>query len=380
MAKKKPEEAKKATTFEELRKILSEKSEEDTVLMTGESEAIDVDSFPTGIATLDKAFGCAGIPIGRIIEFFGAESSGKTTTALAIIAACQNHYFKDKERNGRVLFIDAEHALDPDWAKKVGVNIKELMILQPTHAEETFDMIKAAAESGYVDMIVIDSVAAMAPKSQIMGSAEDQGMAELARVMSRGINTTKGTLNSNKVTALFINQIREKVGVMFGNNEVTPGGRALKFYATIRMQIFKGEAIKEGDEVIGFSPKVKILKNKVAKPFTVAEYDITFGHAKRPVCGVDKYSSILNMAGEYKIINVKGSFYSISDSVDSKVYAGLKLGAGRSAAISSLTSQPEVYKFIVDKVYEAMDSDRVSLSGSDSADIVTVDDVVDEEI
>lgn len=380
MAKKTAEDSAKATTFEQLRKILAAKSEDDTVLMTGESESIDVDAFPTGIVTLDKAFGCLGLPIGRIIEFFGSESSGKTTTALAMIAACQNHYFKDKNRNGRVLFIDAEHALDPDWARKVGVNIKELLILQPTHAEETFEMIKAATTSDYVDMIVIDSVAALAPKSQVMGSVEDQGMAELARVMSRGINAIKGLLNAHKVTALFINQIREKVGVVFGNNEVTPGGRALKFYATIRMQISKGSAIKEGEEVVGFSPKVKIIKNKVARPFTEAEYDITFGHSKRPVFGVDKYSSVLNMAGHYNIINVRGSHYSISDTVDDKVYSGLKLGAGRAAAINSLISQPEVYRFISEKVYAAMGAESGPvLSGSDSAEITSIEDVDDSE-
>lgn len=297
-----------------------------------------------------------------------------------MIAACQNHYFKDKGRNGRVLFIDAEHALDPDWARKVGVNIKELLILQPTHAEETFEMIKAATTSDYVDMIVIDSVAALAPKSQVMGSVEDQGMAELARVMSRGINAIKGLLNAHKVTALFINQIREKVGVVFGNNEVTPGGRALKFYATIRMQISKGSAIKEGEEVVGFSPKVKIIKNKVARPFTEAEYDITFGHSKRPVFGVDKYSSVLNMAGHYNIISVRGSYYSISDTFDDKVYSGLKLGAGRAAAINSLISQPEVYRFISEKVYAAMGAESGPvLSGSDSAEITTVEDVDDSD-
>ena len=382
MAKKPKTTDDKPESFQAFINSLKSKYKDDGIVTVGNDESINVEVFPTNILTLDKALGCLGIPRGRLIELFGSESSGKTTTALAIIAACQEHYFKDKERKGRVLVIDAEHAIDVDWARKVGVNTEELLISQPEHAEQAFDLIYDVTKTGYVDLIVVDSVAAMIPKSQLEGEVGDQGMAELARAMSKGLNKVKGVADKTNTTILFINQIREKVGVMFGNNEVTPGGRALKFYSSIRMNILKGSPLKEGEKVVGFSPTVKIIKNKVARPFTTASYDITFGYDERPVNGVDKYSSLLSMAVMYKLIKVNGSFYTTTPLLGDE-YGDIKLGAGKAKALetimNSVGAEKSIYGRLLERCYEMMKSEMVSLPKSDNSVIATVDDEDEED-
>ncbi len=305
---------------------------------------VHVDVFPTNIAAIDVALGCGGVPQGRILEIFGPESSGKTTTCLQLVAACQTHYFKNKKRYGRVVFIDAEHALDPDWATKIGVNMSKLAISQPGNGEEALKIAEKLTKTGKVDLIVVDSVAALTPKAEIDGEIGDHHVGAQARMMSQAMRKLVSLCAKTKTTIIFINQVREKIGVMFGNNQVTPGGRALKFYSSIRGEISKGSALKDGDTVIGFRPSLKFIKNKVAAPFTRAEYDICVGAKERPICGIDKMSSLIDIGArkDVGIITIKGSWYA---------YGDMKLGNGMSNASMFLRNNETLANTIREEIY-----------------------------
>jgi len=312
-------------------------------IMRGRTAIVKVDTIPTGVLSIDIALGILGLPQGRIIEIYGAESSGKTTTCLQFIAAAQKNYFEGKKRFGRAALIDAEHAFDPVWASNCGVNLDELFISQPDSGEQALQIAEALIKSGEIDLIVVDSVAALVPKKVLMGEIGDSVIGAQAQLMSQSLNKLKGVCNTTKTTLIFINQIREKIGIVFGNPETTPGGKALKFYASVRMEVKKGPAVKIGDVVVGFKPTLKIIKNKVAPPFTTAEYDICTGTAELPIYGIDSIGSLIDHAVAKDIIKKNGNFYN---------YQGSALGNGRTKAIMALKSNQELYNELSKKIYD----------------------------
>ena len=295
-----------------------------TVMKLGEQSKMQVDVFPTGCIELDIALGVGGIPRGRIIEIFGPESSGKTTVALHLIAEVQ-------KLGGLAAFIDAEHALDPAYAKRLGVNIDELYISQPSTGEDALEIAEALVRSGAIEIVVIDSVAALVPRAEIDGEMGDSFVGLQARMMSQAMRKLAGVVSKTGSVAVFINQLREKVGVLYGNPETTPGGRALKFYASVRLDVRRGEQLKNGTEVIGNRTKVKVVKNKVAPPFRVAEFDLLYG------LGISKESSLLDMAVERDLIQKSGAWFS---------YKELRIGQGRENARKYLVDNPEVAREI----------------------------------
>jgi recombination protein RecA len=355
---KEQKEVQKCKTIEELQKSL-EKEFGSGSIMRGQGSIVDVDVFPTGVATIDVALGCGGLPIGRIIEVYGAESSGKTTTCLQFIAACQRHVFPKKDRRGIAAFVDAEHALDPKWASKVGVNMDEMLISQPESGEEALSIVERLVDSCLVDLIVVDSVAALTPKSILLGEIGDSTMAALAQLMSKALSRIKGKCNKTQTTVIFVNQVREKVGIVFGNPELTPGGRALKFYSSIRAEVKKGSAIKDGTQVVGFRPSLKVVKNKVAAPFMIAEYDICVGLKERPVCGIDTVAALIEVSAEHGIVNKNGSFF---------VYSGKKLGNGISNATAALRLDQQAYEEIKKKTYEVVFGSKPKVAIKDNDD------------
>ena len=291
-----------------------------SVMKLGEYKAMEIEAIPTGALGLDIALGIGGVPRGRIIEIFGPESSGKTTLALHIIAEAQ-------KMNGEAAFIDAEHALDPVYAKHLGVDIDNLIVSQPDTGEQALEITESLVRSGALDVIVVDSVAALVPKAEIDGDMGDSHMGLQARLMSQALRKLAGAINKSKTVIIFINQLREKIGVMFGNPETTTGGRALKFYASVRLDIRKIENIKQDGEVVGNRARVKIIKNKVAPPFREAEFDIVYGK------GISKEGNILDMAVNLDIIEKSGSWFS---------YDGEKIGQGRENAKKYLKDNPEI--------------------------------------
>ena len=298
------------------------------LMKLGEYKAMNVEAIPTGALGLDIALGIGGVPRGRIIEIFGPESSGKTTLALHIIAEAQ-------KMNGEAAFIDAEHALDPVYAKHLGVDIDNLIVSQPDTGEQALEITESLVRSGALDVIVVDSVAALVPKAEIDGDMGDSHMGLQARLMSQALRKLAGAINKSKTVIIFINQLREKIGVMFGNPETTTGGRALKFYSSVRLDIRKIENIKQDGEVVGNRARVKVIKNKVAPPFREAEFDIVYGK------GISKEGNILDMAVNLDIIEKSGSWFS---------YNGDKIGQGRENAKKYLKENPEIMTEVEKKI------------------------------
>jgi len=298
------------------------------IMKLGEVGSVNVDSIPTGALSLDIALGIGGVPRGRVIEVFGPESSGKTTVSLHMIAEAQ-------KLGGVAAFIDAEHALDPVYAKKLGVDVDNLIVSQPDTGEQALEITEQLVRSGAIDIIVVDSVAALVPKAEIDGEMGDAHVGLQARLMSQALRKLTGVLAKSKTVAVFINQLREKVGIMFGNPETTPGGRALKFYSSVRLDVRKQEAIKVNGEVMGTRTKVKVVKNKVAPPFREAEFDIVYGE------GISSEGCILDLAVNLDIVNKAGAWFS---------YNGEKIGQGREAAKLYLKNNPDVMKEVENKV------------------------------
>ena len=298
------------------------------IMKLGDTNFQQVDVIPTGCLTLDLALGIGGIPRGRIIEIYGPESSGKTTVSLHILAEAQ-------KRGGIAAFIDAEHALDPTYAQKLGVKLDDLYVSQPDNGEQALDICETLVRTGGVDVIVVDSVAALTPKAEIEGEMGASSIGLQARLMSQALRKITAVVNKSKTCVIFINQLREKVGVLFGNPETTTGGKALKFYASIRLDVRKGEAIKDGNTIVGNRTKVKIVKNKLAPPFKVAEFDMIFGK------GISKEGCLLDMAINFDIIQKTGAWFS---------YNGEKIGQGKENAKEYLASNPDIYEEIQDQI------------------------------
>lgn len=304
------------------------------VIKLGANQTMQVDAIPTGSMGLDMALGIGGVPRGRIVELYGPESSGKTTVALHIIAEAQ-------KMGGEVAFVDVEHALDPTYAAALGVDVDNLLVSQPDSGEQALEIMEALVRSGAIDVVVLDSVAALTTKAEIDGNMGDSNVGQLARLMSQAMRKLTPLLSKTNCVAIFINQIREKIGVMYGNPETTPGGRALKFYASVIMDVRKGEAIKNGTEPIGARTKIKIKKNKVAPPFKECEFDIIFGK------GISRTGEVLDMAVELDVIKKSGAWFS---------YDGNKLGQGRDNVKKALEENPELMKEIEEKVLENKES------------------------
>lgn len=300
------------------------------VMKLGESTHMNIETIPTGALGLDIALGVGGVPRGRIVEIYGPESSGKTTVALHIVAEAQ-------KAGGDAAFIDAEHALDPVYAKNLGVDIENLIVSQPDTGEQALEIAEALVRSGAIDVIVIDSVAALVPKAEIDGEMGDAHVGLQARLMSQALRKLAGVISKSKTTAVFINQLREKVGIMFGNPETTPGGRALKFYASVRLDVRKVETIKQGNEIVGNRTKVKVVKNKVAPPFKETEFDIIYGQ------GISKEGNILDVGVNLDIVNKSGAWFS---------YNGQRIGQGRENVKQFLKENPDITKDIESKIRE----------------------------
>ena len=317
-------------------KLAIDKIEKDfgkgAIMKLGDKPAVSVETIPTGALALDVALGVGGIPRGRIIEVYGPESSGKTTLAQHIVAECQ-------KKGGIAAFVDAEHALDPEYARNLGVNIDELLISQPDTGEQALDITEELVRSGAVDIIVVDSVAALVPKAEIEGSMEDQQMGLQARLMSKALRKLTGIIGKTNTTVIFINQLRQKIGVMYGNPETTTGGNALKYYASVRMEIKRVEGLKGDGEDVGNHVRVRVLKNKVAPPFRTAEFDIIFGK------GICKIGNILDVAVDLDIVKKAGSWFSFNDE---------KLGQGRDKAKEFLGANPEILDTIEKLVREKL--------------------------
>ena len=303
-----------------------------SVMKLGEFKAMEVEAIPTGALSLDIALGIGGVPRGRIIEVFGPESSGKTTLALHIVAEAQ-------KMGGDAAFIDAEHALDPVYAKKLGVDIDNLIVSQPDTGEQALDITEELVRSGAVDIVVVDSVAALVPKAEIEGSMEDQQMGLQARLMSKALRKLTGIIGKTNTTVIFINQLRMKIGVMYGNPETTTGGNALKYYASVRMEIKRTEGLKGDGEDIGNHVRVRVLKNKVAPPFRTAEFDIIFGK------GICKIGNILDVAVNLDIVKKAGSWFSFNEE---------KLGQGRDKAKEFLAENPDILNTVETLVREKL--------------------------
>ena len=316
-------------TLKDIRNYYNDKG---IIMKMGEKPSVDVGVIPTGSMLIDAALGVGGYPKGRIIEIYGPESSGKTTLALEAIAEVQ-------KLGGRAAYIDAEHAIDPEYAKHLGVNIGELILSQPDYGEQGMEIVDMLAKSNAIDLIIVDSVAALIPKAELEGTFEDSSVGLQARLMSKSLRKLAGVLSKSNCTVIFMNQLREKVGVMYGNPETTTGGRALKFYATIRMEIRKSEAIKQGDKVLGNIVNVKVVKNKVAPPYRGCKVELMFGE------GISKEHEIGQLAVEYGIVEKSGSWFS---------YQGERLGQGISAVYDWLQSSAEIQSKIEEEVRQKL--------------------------
>jgi len=326
------EDKQREKSLEQAIKNIEKEYGKGSIMILGENRAMDIETISSGSISLDQALGVFGYPRGRIIEIYGPESSGKTTFALHAIAEAQ-------KAGGYAAFIDAEHALDAVYSKNLGVDIDQLILSQPDTGEQALEIAEALIRSGAIDIVVIDSVAALVPEAEIRGEMGDSHVGLQARLMSQAMRKLSGALSKSKCIAIFINQIREKVGVMFGNPETTPGGRALKFYSSVRLEIRRGEQIKEGNDIVGNKARVKVVKNKVAAPFKTCEVDIVFGK------GISKTGEIVDIASEMEILKKSGSWYAYKDS---------KVGQGRENVKKYLEENPEIYEEIYSAVKEKM--------------------------
>ncbi len=314
--------------LEEALKAIEKMYGKGSIMKLGERPNTDIDTIPSGSLALDMALGVGGYPKGRIIEIYGPESSGKTTLALHAIAEAQ-------ARGGRAAFVDAEHAIDPVYAKRLGVNIDELILSQPDNGEQALEIVEMLAHSSAIDIIIVDSVAALVPQAELDGIMADNQVGLQARLMSKAMRKLAGVLNKSSCTVIFINQLREKVGIMYGNPEVTSGGRALKFYATVRIDIRRAEAIKVGDQIIGNTVNIKVVKNKVAPPFKSCKVDLIFGE------GFAKTGEVLDIAVEMGFIKKMGSWYEVD---------GTRIGQGRETAKQFLKENADLYNQLVTKI------------------------------
>ncbi len=318
-------------------KVIEKKYGAGAVMRLGQTDTLKVDAIPTGSMTLDLALGIGGVPRGRIVEIYGPESSGKTTVALSIIAEAQ-------KMGGEAAFVDVEHALDPVYAKALGVDIDNLLVSQPDSGEQALEIAEALIRSGAIDVIVLDSIAAMTTRAEIDGDMGDSHVGQLARLMSQAMRKLTSAISKSNCVAIFINQIREKIGVMYGNPETTPGGRALKFYASVRIDVRKGEVIKDGGQVIGANTKCKVVKNKVAPPFKEASFDMMYGE------GISRTGEVLDIAVDLDIVKKGGSWFS---------YGDRKLGQGRDNVKELLKNEPELMKEIEKKILEKNDEEKI---------------------
>ena len=336
---------------------ISKRYGEGSIMRLGEAKHMEVEAISTGSLGLDLALGVGGIPRGRITEIYGPESSGKTTICLHVVAEAQ-------KKGGTAAFIDMEHALDPVYARKLGVNINELLVSQPDTGEQALEICDTLVRSGAVDVVIVDSVAALVPRAEIEGSMGDASMGMQARLISQAMRKLSGVINQTKTAVIFTNQLRQKIGIMFGNPETTTGGLAMKFYASIRMDVRRTTTLKKGNEVVGGHIRVRIVKNKVAPPFAVAEFDLMHDQ------GINKTAEILDMAAELEIIKKRGAFYSYQD---------LKLGQGRDKSIEFLNTNPELCDEIEEKIREfAKDTDSPILQFAGGEDDDDDDDDDDE--
>lgn len=311
---------------------IKERFGEGVLMKLGDIKKVDVASIPSGSISLDIALGIGGIPRGRVVEIYGPESSGKTTLTLHVIANTQR-------AGGVAAFIDAEHALDPEYARRIGVNIRDLLISQPDNGEQALDIVETLVKSGEVDIIVIDSVAALVPKAEIEGDMGDSHMGRQARLMSQALRKLTAIIAQSNCTVIFINQIRMKIGVVFGNPETTTGGNALKFYASVRIEVRRSAQIKKGEDIVGNRTKVKIVKNKVAPPFRTAEFDIMYNE------GISASGDALDTGVKYEVIEKKGNSYNFGET---------KLGVGRETAKATIKSDPKLLKEISKQIYEKL--------------------------
>ncbi len=333
IVERKIDQAERDKALEEALSKITKQFGKGAIMKLGDKSAqMNVEAIPTGSISLDIATGIGGVPRGRIVEIYGPESSGKTTLTLHIVAEAQKN-------GGKAAFIDAEHALDPVYAKNLGVDVDELLISQPDTGEQALEICDMLVRSGAIDLVVIDSVAALVPKAEIQGEMGDAHVGLQARLMSQALRKITGSINRSQTCVVFINQLREKVGVSYGNPEVTTGGRALKFYSTMRLEVRRSESIKSGDTVMGNRTKVKVVKNKVAPPFKLAEFDIMYGE------GISKEGDILDSAVSSKIVDKAGSWYS---------YNGERIGQGRENIKTYLKEHPDVTEEIKGKIMEQM--------------------------
>ena len=332
MSEKGNKEINKDGLLEDAIKQIEKQYGKGSIMKLGERAAVDVDAISSGSIKIDEALGIGGYPKGRIIEIYGPESSGKTTLALHAIAEVQ-------KKGGRAAYIDAENAIDPAYAKNLGVNIDELILSQPDSGEQGLQIAEMLIKSGAIDIIVVDSVAALVPQAELDGEMGDAQVGLQARMMSKAMRKLSGVMNRSECTAIFINQLREKVGIMFGNPETTPGGRALKFYASVRLDIRRSEAIKNGTEIIGNKVNVKVVKNKVAPPFKTASIEIMYGE------GISYVAELLDLCVDHNIVKKSGAWFS---------YNGEKIGQGKEAAKNFIKSNPSLMDELSTKLHEEM--------------------------
>ncbi|MEG0177809.1 recombinase RecA [Anaerorhabdus sp.] len=339
-------EVKKDVLLEEALKQIEKQYGKGSIMKLGDRANVEVDAICSGSIALDYALGIGGYPKGRIVEVYGPESSGKTTIALHAIAECQ-------KAGGRAAFIDAENAIDPMYAKALGVNIDELILSQPDSGEQALEITEVLIRSGAIDLVVIDSVAALVPQAELDGEMSDSNIGLQARLMSKAMRKLAGVMNRSSCTAIFINQLREKVGIMFGNPETTPGGRALKFYASVRLDVRRGEAIKNGTDVIGNKVNIKVVKNKVAPPFKVATVDMMYGE------GISRQGELIQMASDFDIIQKAGAWFS---------YKGEKIGQGKEAVRAFLIANPLIEEEVAVALKEKLFAAPVQEEAKDKED------------